>query len=312
MATLANSIDLQLKSVLIATDFSPASEKPLRHALAIAHRYGSKFCLAHVISSLGLTIAGPEAINLVEEAVQRDANRLDESLAASGAFKGLSHKTVIRRGEIWPQLREIIKQERVDLVVIGTHGRQGIGKLLLGSVAESIFRNADCLVLTVGPGSYQQPRVDKSAGNRTLLFPTDFADASLKALPYAISAANLFGAKLVLLHILPAVPMPNGFHWYTSSDLTRLRQNARVDSLRRLKNLLQGLSLELKPEFVIEFGSASTLSETILEIAEKLDVDGIIMGLHRSTHVQAASHMPWATAYEVVCHASCPVLTVRV
>lgn len=311
MATLANSVELQLKSVLVASDFSAASEKPLRHALAIARRYGSRFCLAHVISSLGLTIAGPEAINLAEQAVQRDANRLDEDLTSSGALGSLEHKTIIREGEVWPQLREIIRQERVDMIVIGTHGRHGIGKLLLGSVAEQIFRNADCLVLTVGPGSYQQARVDNTRGNLTFLFTTDFADASVKALPYAISSANQFGAKLVLLHVLPPVPMPEGFHWYTADDLMQMRQNAREQNLRRLKDLVQGVTLKVKPEFVVEFGSASNLSETILEIAEKLEADGIIMGLHRSTHIGVVSHMPWSTAYELVCGASCPVLTVR-
>jgi nucleotide-binding universal stress UspA family protein len=311
MATLANAVELQLKSVLIASDFSAASDKPLRHALAIARRYGSKFCLAHVISSLGLTIAGPEAISLAEQAVQRDADRLNEDLAARGAFRGLEHKTIIRQGEVWPQLREMIREERVDMIVIGTHGRHGIGKLLLGSVAEQIFRDADCLVLTVGPGSYQEARVDNTGANRTLLFTTDFADASAKALPYAISAANRLGAKLVLLHVLPPVPVPDGFHWYTAGDLMQMRQNARQEHLRRLEDLVQGVILKIKPEFVVEFGSASPLSEIVLEIAEKLKVDGIIMGLHRSTHVGAASHMPWSTAYEVVCGASCPVLTVR-
>jgi len=311
MSTLARSVGLQLKSVLIATDFSLASEKPLRHALAIARSYGAKFCLAHVVSSLGLTIAGPEAINVAEEAVERDADRLGEHLAARGAFEGLEHKTIIRRGNVWPELLEIIRQERVDLVVIGTHGRHGIGKLLLGSVAEQIFRNADCLVLTVGPGSYQRPRVDTTRANRTFLFTTDFADTSVKALPYAISSANQFMAKLVLLHVLPPVPMPEGFHWYTAGDLMQMRQNAREESLRRLEELVQDVALEVRPEFAVEFGSATSVSGKILEVAEKLQVDVIIMGLHRSAHVGAASHMPWATAYEVVCGATCPVLTVR-
>lgn len=75
--------------------------------------------------------------------------------------------------------------------------------------------------------------------------------------------------------------------------------------------LTQGITLEVRPESVVEFCPAGPVSEKILEVAEKLRVDLIIMGLRRSTYVDTASHMPWATAYEVVRTAGCPVLTFR-
>ncbi len=302
---------LELRSVLIATDFSQASEKPLRHAVAIARCYGAKFYLAHVVSSLGLTMAGPDAIAAAEEAVSRDAVHLEDDLVRSGALAGLRHQVIVRQGKVWPELEAIIRQEKVDLVIIGTHGRHGVGKLLLGSVAEKIFRQAGCMVLTVGPGSYQDFRVGSPRANRTLLFATDFGEASLHALPRAISSANQFGAKLVLLNVIPALPMPEGMHRCTAGDLMKMRENARMASLRRLEELTQNARLEVRPEFAVEFGVASPVSEKLLKTAEKLRVDVIIMGLHRSTHISTACHLPWATAYEVVCGASCPVLTVR-
>ena len=91
----------------------------------------------------------------------------------------------------------------------------------------------------------------------------------------------------------------------------QMRENARMASLRKLEELTQNATLEVRPEFVVEFGSAKPTSETILETAHNLKVDAIIMGLHRSAHIGTTSHMPWATAYEVVCGAGCPVLTVR-
>jgi nucleotide-binding universal stress UspA family protein len=78
-----------------------------------------------------------------------------------------------------------------------------------------------------------------------------------------------------------------------------------------LKELAQNATLEVRPGFVVEFSAVSPVSEKILEEAERLRVDVIIMGLHPSTHIGTASHMPLATAYEVVCGAGCPVLTVR-
>ena len=75
---------LKPRSILIATDFSQPSEKALRHSLALARFYGSRFCLAQVVSSLALTMAGPEAIAACEEAVLREAAQLEASLVRTG------------------------------------------------------------------------------------------------------------------------------------------------------------------------------------------------------------------------------------
>ena len=144
---------LKPRSILMATDFSEASEKALRYSLALARFYESKFCLAHVVSSLGLTMAGPGAIAACEEAVLREAAELEDSLIQTGALNGIQHKFIVRQGELWPELREIIRQESADLLVVGTHGRHSIAKLFFGSIAEQIFRQADCPVLTFGPHS---------------------------------------------------------------------------------------------------------------------------------------------------------------
>ena len=309
MSLVAATGDIHLKSVLIATDFSEASEKALRHALAIARHYGAKFYLAHVVSSPGFTLVGPDAVNAATDGVCRDARQLEDQLVQSGALAGLGHEVIVRQGNVWEQLEIVVRQEQVELVVIGTYARRGLGKLLLGSVAEQIFRHVDSLVLTVGPDSLQDSPVDGTRAVRPFLFATDFSGASLQALPYAISAANHFETKLVLLHVVPPVPMPEGFHWYTADDLMRLRENARMASLRRLEELAsQNTKLAVKPEVIVEFGLPS---EKIVQAAETLKADAIILGLHRSTHIDTKSHMPWATAYEVVCGAGCSVLTVR-
>ena len=198
---------LKPQSVLIATDFSEASEKALRYSLALARFYGSRFCLAHVVSSLGLTMAGPRAIAACEEAVSRDAAELEDSLIRSGALNGIQYKFIVRQGELWPELREIIREESTDLLVVGTHGRHGVGKLFFGSVAEQIFRQAGCPVLIFGPHS-QLPGVGSPSKARTFLFATDFGQASLHALSQSIAVANHFEAKLVFLNVIPAVPPP--------------------------------------------------------------------------------------------------------
>ena len=296
---------LKPRSILIATDFSEASEKALRYSLALARFYESKFCLAHVVSSLGLTMAGPGAIAACEEAVARQAAELEDSLIQTGALTGIQHKFILRHGELWPELQEIIRQESADLLVVGTHGRHGMAKLFFGSIAEQIFRQADCPVLTLGPHTDGRPWFGTPSTHRTFLFATDFGPASLHGLPQAIAAANQFGAKLAFLSIIPAAPSS------TDEALTDWQGDARMRTVQRLAELADDAGLDTRPELYAEFKSAEPASEKILEIADKLRADLIIMGLHDSAHTGIISHLDLATTYDVVCQAGSPVLTVN-
>jgi nucleotide-binding universal stress UspA family protein len=303
MAVIAEA--LKPRSVLIATDFSEASEKALRYSLALARFYGSRFCLAHVVSSLGLAMAGPGAIAAREEAVLREAAQLEASLVRTGALTGIQYKFIVRQGELWPELREIIREESTDLLVVGTHGRHGVGKLFFGSVAEQIFRQAGCAVLIFGPHSQQLPWVGSPSRARTFLFATDFGPASLHGLPQAIAAANQFGATLAFLSIIPAAP----------SSIEEAHQGSHARILlpvrQRLTELADDAGLDTRPQLYAEFKSARPVSEQILETAGKLRADLIIMGLHDSAHTGTISHLDLATTYDVVCQAGSPVLTVN-
>jgi nucleotide-binding universal stress UspA family protein len=295
---------LKPRSILIATDFAAASEKALRHSLALARFYDSRFCLAHVVSSLGLTMAGPGAIAACEEAALREAADLEASLLRTGALTGIQHKFIVRQGELWPQLRAIIREENTDLLVVGTHGRHGIAKLFFGSIAEQIFRQADCPVLTFGPYSHDRPWFVTSSTHPTFLFATDFGPASLHGLPQVIAAANQFGAKLAFLSIVPAIPS------HTDDHSRNWHENSRMRTLERLSQLADNTALDLRPELYVESESEKPVSEKILETAEKLGADLIIMGLHHSACAGVISHLDLATTYEVACDANSPVLTV--
>jgi nucleotide-binding universal stress UspA family protein len=310
MPSVVPTVDSRLKSVLVATDFSSASERPVRRALAIAQHFGAKLYLTHVVSSIGYTIAGPPAQELALEACERDLQELEKNLVADGSLARMQHEFLTTKGVVWQELQSIIEQRHIDLVVIGTHGRQNLRKLALGSVAEQIFRRSKCLVLTVGPGSVQESALEKSRAFRPFLFATDFGDASLHALPHAISFANHFGAKLILLHVEPITPVPEGFHWSsTTMDVQKLREDTRFKALGRLREILSHqVPLAVEPDFLVKFGSPG---EMILRAAGEQQADLIVTGLNHTRHVDTACHTPWATAYAVVCGSACPVLTVR-
>ena len=296
---------LKPRSILIATDFSEASEKALRHSLALARLCESRLCVAHIVSSLGITLAGPNAIAACEEAAERDAAALQASLVQAGALTGIPHKAVVRRGELWPELQQIIREESANLLVLGTHGRQGIGKLFVGSIAEQIFRQANCPVLTFGPHSHDLPWFETSYAHPTFLFATDFGSASLGGLQTATAAANQFAAKLAFVSVVSAVPSHAG------ASSQNWQENARTKAFGRLSQIADRAGLELRPELYAEIESQRPVSEKILEIAEKLGARLIIVGLHHTAYAGLISHLDLGTAYDVVCHAGCPVLTVQ-
>jgi nucleotide-binding universal stress UspA family protein len=309
MSIAGSALDLRLKSVLMATDLSPASVKPLHHALAIARYYGAKLYVAHVVSPIPYLMAGPEALQLGCEGASQDMQQLRRDLLNDGSLNGLDHEFIIRHGSVWEELQAIIFQKQVDLVVVGTHGRRGIEKVLLGSVAEQVFRDATCPVLTVGPYSYRESRVDLTGEIRTYLFATDFGETSLRALPQAVSLASQTNAGLILFHVVPAAPVPRIPGWYGASEIMLMRENARQACVWRLEQLMpREEETPIESAFVVQFGIPS---EKILQVALDKGVDLIILGLRRASLAGTISHMPWATAYEIVCGAGCPVLTVR-
>ncbi len=234
MSLVDSALHPCLKSVLIATDLSPASAKPLHHALGIALHYGAKLYVAHVVSTVPYLIAGPQALALAYEGASESIQQLQSDLLHDDSAKGLDCEFIIRYGHVWQELQAIIFQKQIDLIVVGTHARRGFEKVLLGSVAEHVFRDASCPVLTVGPHSYQDRRVDLTGEIRTYLFATDFSEVSLHALPQAVSLANQTKATLILLHVVLAAPAPQISGWYNSSEIMSLRENARMTCVRWL------------------------------------------------------------------------------
>jgi hypothetical protein len=108
--------------------------------------------------------------------------------------------------------------------------------------------------------------------------------------------------------VLSSVP-ELGNRWFTANDVAQVRERARVATVQRLATLVkQGSDMEKQASFIVKFDEPS---EGILRTAAAIQSDMIIMGLAQQKSVEAISHLPWATAYEVVCRAACPVLTMK-
>jgi len=303
----ATSKKATFDNILLATDFSEVSRKALPYAAAIAAIYGSKLYLVHVIPP---EPRWPIPIEPEPPELQRDwadAELAMKALVAVDLVKSTRHELVLERGPIEDVVSDLMQRHEIDLLVLGTHGRGGLKKLILGSVAEQLFRLASCPVLTVGPSvpaGLEEHRV------RQILLATDFGPASLHALSHAFSLAIGHNARLTLLHVVLPLPVPDtGPYWYVGTDIVDREQRVQREAVAKLKRLIpHDVKLQSDPEFVAAFGY---VPEGILKIADGSQADLIVMGVKRVESVRTAAHLPWATAHEVVCRAKCPVLTVR-
>jgi nucleotide-binding universal stress UspA family protein len=275
---------LKLDNILVATDFSPASKVATHFAIEIARRHSAKLLLVHVAGSQS---EGP----LMDAWRAGQAEIMDHVVA--GRLTGIQHELLVKPGEVWGVLSTLIDERAIDLVVVGTHGRTGVWKLIMGSVAERIFRLAPCPVLIVGPSSSQDPE----AGPQRILVPTGFAHQSLYAVRYAVWLAEQLQSSLAVLHVVTeAGQLP-----------PQEKERIRNERLKRLRALIpEDARLPGTPEFLVEFGAATS---QILETSASSNPNLIVLGLRP---VEAAREETAQTkAYEIVCKAPCPVLTVR-
>jgi nucleotide-binding universal stress UspA family protein len=281
---------LSLKSILFATDFSAASMQALPYATSIARRFDSKLCIAHVVPPEDY----PSGLNSLDAAAQvacREAELKISSLLRSALCRGLACETVIGNGDIWIGLSDFMRRHATDLLVMGTIGRTGVRKFLLGSVAEEAMRESRCPVLTVGPESHAAEEIEF----RQILYATDFSADSLAGAPYALAFAGNYSSRLTLAHALEGLPESP----YLDTQMAKVR-------LREL--VPQRVHHAAEPNIIVEMGSPA---DVILKAADDTASDLIVIGARGAGSLaRLASHFG-SVAHRIVCRAVCPVLTVR-
>ena len=284
---------ITLENILFATDFSAASDAAAPIAIQIARRYGAKIYGVHVNGSDPYVATAPEAWAAMAEATERTAKEAAARL--NGQLQGIEHEVVIGEGKIWDVMSDLIKQKEIDLVVLGTRGRTGFGKTLLGSVAEQILRQSPCPVLTVGP--HVNLWSEEYGKMREILYATDLAADFPMAAPYAVSLAQENQAHLVLLHVVEGLKAGD---LVDSPEVVDLKE-------RKLQQLVtQQAGLWCDPSYIVEQGPAA---EKILDVAKRRHTDLIVLGARPANGL--ATHLNRGTVHKVVSQATCPVLTVR-
>ena len=250
----------------------------------------------------------PVTFDSIHEAARADVCTAGWRVSLASHLKTVAHHTYVREGEVWKSLSDLIQTHEIDLLIVGTHGRTGVEKLVLGSKAEEILRQATCPVLTVGPkiGGRAKLTAIESEGKdfapveislRQIVYATDFSPESLAAAPFATSLAQEFQAKVTLLHVIEKF-----------EDIGRRPRPVDL-ALQRLEKLVpEEAGLWSSPKPSVQFGPPA---DCILQEAMDSKADLIVLGVRAAAgHLGAATHLPWATAHKVIVQAHCPVLTI--
>lgn len=294
-------------NVLCPVDFSQNSELALDYALALAAQHSARVCVMHVLPDV---LADPDVYPYLSDPVLPSGETRERALEQLGGFvhralaQNVPVDVALEQGDIVDNVVEKASKIPADLIVLGTHGRRGLARLLMGSVTERVLRHATRPVLSVSPHASEPPRT--GVAFRTVLCPVDFSPSSLHALDLALSLVGDEGT-VVVLHVVEFY-IDRAVGEAIAFDMESLRRGHQEQALEKLEAAVpRDVRARTKLETVtLEAGAPY---KKILEVAERDAVDAIVMGvMGRSA---ADLFFFGSTTNHVVRAAHCPVLTVR-
>jgi len=285
---------MRFTKILCPIDFSEGSRHAMRVAARFATESNAPLELVHVwfvppVTDAGESILAPEVVQQMNDDAQRG---LDASVREATALGAKQVTSSLMSGAPWQAIVDAAKA--ADLIVIGTHGRTGLSRILLGSVAEQVIRHAPCSVLAV--------RADTEAASfHHVLCAVDFSEASQTALEVAADIVAPSGS-LTLLHVIELpiayeaeIPLAN----YTG-DLDKWS----AQSLETWAAKLRGTRTVATRS---RYGRAG--AETLAAVDEDPSIDLVVLGTHGRTGISRM--LLGSVAEKIVRHARCPVLVAR-
>jgi nucleotide-binding universal stress UspA family protein len=291
---------LHLDRILHPTDFSPAADRAFDHALFLASASGGPLDVLHVIEHPPIVISDDYF-----ERAREEAKAQLSRLRRRGRQRQVALTTRIWAAGDQETAASCILDDAAEtnpaLIVVGTRGRRGLTRWLIGSTAEKIIRRAQQNVYVVGDeASSGSPSFDH------ILAPTDFSAQARHALDVAMAWSHHFDARLSMLHVLESHPPPGIYGMEEASDpkWTQRVEDAARDELQEWHETLQDQAPNVHAR--LESGEAAAV---LLDYAEENDVDLLILGSHGRTGVER--FLLGSTTEKVIRSAPCPVLVVK-
>jgi nucleotide-binding universal stress UspA family protein len=279
---------ISFRQILIATDLSDASTNALNYAKVIAKQYASHILLVHVGQPVR-HIAIPQGGWVEDQSTQR----VEEETYALGAKlrgEGYEAKAITRYGQIEHEILALAKSDDADLIVVGTHGRRGMERLLFGSEAEALICHVDRPVLTVGPAA-APPRANTWLLNEIICAAVP-GTHSAKAAAYGYRLAQENGAGFALFYAEDPGSSPGPGSWRAFEDAF----DKELPGGKAQQCPIQGY-----------FSNESPASD-IVEVAKRRQADLIVLGAKHA--IPGSTHFRQGVLPEVLLRAPCPVLTI--
>jgi nucleotide-binding universal stress UspA family protein len=285
---------LEIRRILFPTDFSECAQAALPQAIRLAELHDADLVLLHV-----LVLHMSTAMDVVEPFPGEEEARkaLEETARQPGGTRVLHQ--VVRAVAAAPAILDCADEEEIDLIVIGSHGRRGLRRLLLGSVAEEVLREAACPVLIVR----EEAKGGAEAEVERILVPIDFSRQTPMAVDYAQALATSFGASLDFLHVVEVPTYPDFYVPFSASLETGA---VRRDAHARLEALAEPLRSAHEVRTEVKVGRTSI---ELTEFAEQSGSDLIVLPSHGYSGLERV--LLGSVAEGVLRRAPCPVLTVK-
>lgn len=294
---------IQITQILCPIDFSEFSRRAFDHAVAIAGWYGARLTVLHVVPNLPVMDLPPDTLE------DKDHERIMTNMRRFTAQMPPEVPVDLHLQEASDIHREILGQAEAvhaDLIVIGSHGRSGFERLLLGSVTEKVLRKAPCPTMVV-PRRAPDTAPDEPVRFRRILCPVDFSNGSIGALNYALNMAEGADAQLTVLHVIEIPPELRETSLFEGVSVDRARAAAEADCLKRLNQLIPE---EAQTYCTVKAAVREGLAyREILKLAAERGVDLIVMGVQGRGAIDLLVF--GSNTARVTRAATCPVLIVR-
>jgi nucleotide-binding universal stress UspA family protein len=292
---------VRIERILCPVDFSQCSVNAYNYAQSIAGHYGAKLLVQHTVElSLypsAFYCPSPELFDdFRQKLIANGQDDLQKFVKASG---GAQPECIVQESLAADAILLLARERAVSLIVLGTHGRRGIDRLMLGSVTERILRNASCPVLAVRQepaGSGAPEATELPVAIRQILCCVDFSAHSERALAYALSLASAYDADLTVLHVLDGIP---------ESANVATETDTAIENLEKLFPRSAPRSAKIHLE--VRLGKAY---QQILQFASDAKSDVIVAGV-RGRHALDFAVFG-STIYRVIQLGSNPVLAVPI
>jgi len=288
-----------IHTILFPTDFSETSRTAAVNAVALARLCEARLIVVHA----GLLFEDDpygreegEAFTILDQPDSATLEAMNAQLGAIDTNGVTLEKVQIRGLTAGRTILEYARDLEPDLIVMGTHGRRGFKRWLMGSVAEEIVRFAPCPVLTI-----KDSWTGSLASVRRVLVPLDFSLASRPALRTAVMFARLFDAELEVLHVIQPPPYPEVYAWSTSDEFYE-------DAAQKSRQLIGRLLAECAPAVpTVTHTITGYPMHEIVQTARDRNADLVLMA-HLGLTRMAGRPLGSVTEH-VVRSAPCPVLT---